>query len=518
MLRFFRLPSLNSLSPWKAANRIDKVGYGFDDRYNEHHPVHCTDERIHKMRSLFALLLLIALIPLRTLAESRPNILFILTDDQGAWAMGNENNPDADTPGMDRLAAEGAKFANFFVTTPVCSPSRAGLLTSRYGSEVGITDWISPRKRPDTSDESLLGLDPNLPTWVRGLRDAGYRTGLVGKWHLGTQDQFLPRHFGYDFFYGFREGGAAVIDPVLEHDGVIAEEKGLISDLVTDKALAFLQDAAEKEAPFLLSLHYREPHAPWTPVAEADEAHLKGRALTLPNPDVPNLDRERMEKSMREYLASVAGVDRNLRRILHLLDEYGLNKNTVVIFTSDHGYNVGHHGVLHKGNATWLTKGGEPSGRRPNMWDTSLRVPVLVRWPGVVTPGSVIVETITNLDWFPTLLAMAGAKPVENGVIHGRNFLPLLKGESIPWDNDFYGEYAMHHGADAGMRMYRTPEWKLMRDFRQPGKDELYDLKNDPGETKNLIDDPMYAAVRGTLSEKLNARQAAIAQTAMTVK
>lgn len=464
------------------------------------------------MRYIIAPLLLLLTITTHA-AEGRPNILFILTDDQGAWAMGNENNPDADTPGMDRLAAEGAKFSNFFVTTPVCSPSRAGLLTSRYGSEVGITDWLSPKARPDASDESQLGLDPALPTWVRHLRDAGYQTGLVGKWHLGLRDEFLPSAFGYDFFYGFRGGGAPVVDPELEHDGVVAVERGLVSDLVTDKALAFIQAAAEQDAPFLLSLHYREPHAPWTPVAEADEAHVKDRTLTLPDPDVPNLDREKMEKSMREYLASTAGVDRNLRRILHLLDEYGLDRNTIVIFTSDHGYNVGHHGVLHKGNATWLTKGGEPSGRRPNMWDTSLRVPVLVRWPGVVKPGTVVTECITNLDWFPTLLAMAGLAPAPGDQIHGRNFLPLLEGESIPWDNDFYGEYAMHHGADADMRMYRTPEWKLMRDFRRPGMDELYDLKNDPGETKNLIDDPAFATIRATLSGKLNARHGAIAAT-----
>jgi choline-sulfatase len=467
------------------------------------------------MRLFIPLILLLSLVRFPVWAETPPNILFILTDDQGAWAMGNENNPDADTPGMDRLAAEGAKFTNFFVTTPVCSPSRVGLLTSRYGSEVGITDWISPRKRPDTLDESQLGLDPSLPTWVRDLRDAGYNTGLVGKWHLGTQDAFLPANFGYDFFYGFREGGAKVYEPVLEHNGVIAQEKGLTSDLVTDKALAFIQSAAEKNAPFILSLHYREPHAPWTPVADADERHVNARSLTLPKPGIPNLDHERMERSMREYLASVASADRNLRRILRLLDESGLDKNTIVIFTSDHGYNIGHHGVLHKGNATWLTKDGEPSGRRPNMWDTSLRVPVLVRWPGVVAPGSLIEECVTNLDWYPTLLAMAGLAPKEGDLIHGRNFLPLLKGESIPWDNDFYGEYAMHHGANTDMRMYRTPEWKLIRDFGRPGMDELYDLKNDPGETKNLIDDPARTAVREALSEKLNARHAAIAATAL---
>ena len=461
-------------------------------------------------------LLSLALLPVAAAmaGDSRLNILFVLTDDQGPWALGNAGNPDADTPGMDRLAAEGATFSNFFVTTPVCSPSRAGLLTGRFGSEVGITDWIAPRPGENRRDESQLGLDPALPTWVRALRDAGYQTGLVGKWHLGTQDHFLPKHFGYDYFYGFREGGAKVESPLLEHEGVIREEAGLTTDLLTDKALNFLRDAADADRPFLLSLHYRAPHAPWKPVAEADEAHVKDRVLDLPDPGLENLDHARLDRIMREYLASVAGVDRNLRRILALLEELGLEESTAVIFTSDHGYNVGHHGLIHKGNASWLTlEGTVPSGRRPNMFDTSMRVPTLVRWPGVVAPGSVIGETITNLDWFPTLLAMAGLAPPEDALLHGESFLPLMKGESIPWDNTFYGEYGMHHYEECDMRVYRTPEWKLMRDFRRPGKDELYDLKNDPGETKNLIDNPNHAAIRGELSQKLNDRHAAVAAT-----
>jgi len=428
--------------------------------------------------------------------------------------MTNTGNADADTPGMDRLAAEGVKFTNFFTTTPVCSPSRVGFLTSRYGSEVGITDWIMPGPRGDNPGEAELGLDPSISTWVRDLRGEGYNTGLVGKWHLGTQDHFLPKHFGYDYFYGFREGGAKVENPLLEHDGVIAEEKGLTVDLLTDKALGFLQEAAAKDAPFMLSVHYRSPHAPWKPVAEEDAAHVKDRDLDLPDPDLDNLDHKRMDRMMREYLASVAGVDRNLRRILALLDETGLADNTVVIFTSDHGYNVGHHGLIHKGNASWLTlPDTTPSGRRPNMFDTSMRIPTLIRWPGVVKPGSQVKETITNLDWFPTLLAMAGLRPKEDVLIHGNNFLPLLKGEKLDWDNTFYGEYGMHHYEVCDMRVYRTPAWKLMRDFRRPGKDELYDLINDPGETKNLIHDPAYADIRFSLSQKLNAHHQALEAT-----
>ena len=459
------------------------------------------------------------LLSVPALADDRPNILFVLTDDQGPWAMTNAGNPDADTPGMDRLAREGTKFSNFFVTTPVCSPSRVGLLTSRYGSEVGITDWIAPRGGKGRVDESQLGLEPTIATWVRDLRDAGYHTGLVGKWHLGTQDKFLPRHFGYEFFYGFREGGAKVVNPLLEHEGVIAEEKGLTVDLLTDKALAFLKDAGAQEKPFLLSLHYRSPHAPWKPVAEADEAHVKDRELVYPDPGVPNLDVERMDRLMREYLASVAGVDRNLRRVLKLLDDTGLAKNTIVIYTSDHGYNVGHRGILHKGNGSWLTKKGtEPYGRRPNMFDTSMRTPTIVRWPGVVAPGAVNETVITNLDWYPTLLAMAGLKPKADDLIHGRDFLPILKGEKIPWEESFYGEYGMHHYEACDMRVYRTPEWKLMKDYLRPGKDELYHLKTDPNERKNLIDDPQHAEIQAALTKEIEAHYDAIKATRLAGK
>ncbi|MBI2421223.1 MAG: sulfatase-like hydrolase/transferase [Candidatus Hydrogenedentes bacterium] len=454
------------------------------------------------------LLLLVAALSLlpSAWAQERPNIIFILTDDQAPWALGAAGNTDAHTPNMDRLAHEGARFTNFFVATPVCSPSRVELLTSRYGSEAGITDWISPSPGTKRADESQLGLDPALPTWVRTLRDAGYRTGLVGKWHLGSQDRYHPSLFGYDRFYGFREGGAKALDPELEDDGAVATVEGYTSDLLTDKALDFIRHGAGEGKPFLLSLHHRSPHAPYMPVPEEDWATVKDKSLTLPHPDTPNLDTTRIEKCMREYLASVAGVDRSLGRVMALLDELDIAKNTVVIFTSDHGYNIGHHGILHKGNGAWITTDEKKDVPRPNMWDTSLRTPTLLRWPGKVAPGRVIDQCITNLDWYPTLVAMTGGAVPESAGTHGRSFLPLLLGEDQPWDNTFYGQYAMHHYADADMHMIRTPEWKLVRDFLRTGAGELYDLKNDPEEAHNRIDDPALAAVREKLDVELKSR------------
>ena len=258
------------------------------------------------------------LIPARAEAQrKRPNILFVYTDDQGPWALGASGNAQAHTPNMDRLAAEGAYLTNSFVTTPVCSPSRVGLLCSRYGTEVDITDWINPKEEPD------LGLDPSMPTWVRDLERAGYATALVGKWHLGIQDHQHPTHFGYQEFSGFRPGGNKVKDPELEVDGELKTVEGLTTDLLTDYALGYLDEFTDKQ-PFALSVHYRAPHAPWLPVAEVDWDTVEDLDPELPEPDFPDLDVDRAKKAMREYLASVAGVDRNLGRLLAALEQHGV--------------------------------------------------------------------------------------------------------------------------------------------------------------------------------------------------
>jgi uncharacterized sulfatase len=444
--------------------------------------------------------------------EHPPNIVFILTDDQGPWALGHSGNAQAHTPNLDRLFAEGAYLRYAMVTTPVCSPSRAGLLTSRYGTELGITDWIKPA-RGEEQNESHLGLDPAYVTWVELLQQAGYDTALIGKWHLGTMDKYHPTEFGYDHFTGFREGGAPVENLSLEVNGTERTFQGLTVDILTDAAIGYLYHAKHRK-PFCLSLHYRSPHAPWKPVAPEDAAPYEEKELEIPNPDYPDLDTDRVEQVMAEYLASVTGVDRNVGRLLDTLDELGLRENTIVIFTSDHGYNVGHHGVLHKGNAHWITNAAKnltgPERVRPNLWDTSLRVPTAVRWPGVIEPGSTMDRVVTNLDWFPTLLAMAGVDLPPALKIHGRDFLPLLRGESLEWSDEMYAEYSIHHYAEADLRAWRTDEWKLVRDFRNAGKDELYHLAADPEETTNLIEDPQYAGIFALLDEKLLAKRKSI--------
>ena len=459
------------------------------------------------MTRFITTLLLIVLSAVSTaVAAQRPNVLFLFTDDQAPWAIGVSGHPHVRTPHIDRLFREGAYLTAAFTTTPVCSPSRAALMASRYGSEVGITDWINPRKEPQ------LGLDPKSVTWPQLLANAGYRTGLIGKWHLGTADRSHPTQFGYQYFMGFRSGGSRPQNPVLEVAGKNKKLKGLLPDILVDDAVSFIRTKSDK--PFLLSLHFRAPHSPWLPVADEDWDPFRDLDPKIPNPDYPKLDVTRVKRFTREYLASVASVDRNVGRLLKELDSLGLSQNTVVIFSSDHGYNMGHNGIWHKGNGHWILTQPPPAskniprGQRPNMYDHSLRVPTAVRWPGVVKPGRVIAETISNLDWFPTILAMAGVELPSGVTIRGRNFVPLLKGRTINWDNDFYAEYSTHHQSHTHMRMYRTAKWKLIRDFRNPGRDELYDLKNDPAEAHNLIgsDKQQIKEVRSRLSQKILAK------------
>ena len=275
----------------------------------------------------------------------------IVTDDQASWTLGSYGNADARTSQIDRLAAEGVRFANVFTPSPVCSPSRATLLSGRYGTQVGITDWINPQEA-----EAGVGLPPETTTWAEALQRAGYRTGLVGKWHLGSQPRFHPTRHGYASFFGFLGGGSQPMNPRLyDEAGVEKVFPGPEPDVLTDAALRFM--AQEPGRPFALSLHYRAPHTPYGPVPEQDLAPFREAAVAIPV--FPGLDQAQVRQWTREYYASIHSIDRNVGRLLDTLQQTGLDRTTVVIFTSDHGYNIGHHGLHTKGNGTWIAGGVE---------------------------------------------------------------------------------------------------------------------------------------------------------------
>ncbi len=463
--------------------------------------------------------------------RARPNILFIVTDDQAPWAMGcsfDERGygdvPAAVTPNIDRLARQGVRFTNCFCATPVCSPARASLATGRYASEFGIKDFIPAPNHKLFDPDHQVALEPDdSVTFAEVLQRDGYHTGLIGKWHLGDwtlpgHERYHPTRHGFDYFMGLLSGGTTPADPELEKDGVVRKFTGLTTDILTDEALDFLARASSGDKPFLLCLHTRAPHAAWLPVAPEDWAHYESMNPTIPT--YPDLDVERVKRMMREYLASVSGVDRNLGRVLDQLDELDLTKNTIVIFTSDHGYNMGHNGIWHKGNGIWATKTRPPGTMhrgtrvisnkyRPNLYDLSLKVPAIVCWPGVIQPGTVVEDTVTHLDLFPTILTMASSKLPTGVPIRGRDLTPLIRGNTPnDWNQDVYAEYSMINYAVATMRCYRTPRYKLIRDFHNTQRDELYDLQADPEETNNLIDnqDPVIQKVIADLNAKILAR------------
>ncbi len=428
------------------------------------------------------------LLPVPLRSSDRPNIVFLYADDLAAWAIGALGSPDARTPNIDRLYSEGVGLTNAFTTTPVCSPSRAGLLASRYGTEIGITDYLNSSAEPDK------GLDPGLPTWPRQLQQAGYKTAFVGKWHVGGLDRHLPSNNGYDSFYGFRHGAGISRDPKVEWAGAVRVVRGYTPDILTSEAIRFMR-AKAGSVPFLVSLHFWAPHAntanrtpdgdrTWLPLSEADWGPFRNLDVALPEPDYPGLDVPRARRMLAEYLGAVASVDRNVGLLLTAIGELGIDDDTVVIFTSDHGFNMGHNGIWHKGNGRWLLQ--HDRGYRANMYDHSIRVPAVVRWPSRLQAGTEVDQVLLNLDWFPTILAMAGLDVPDGVLLRGRNFLPLLEGGEIPWRSSFYGEYVQLHQERVDQRMWRTPRWKLVRD-RRPGKDELYDLSTDPAEHRNLI-------------------------------
>jgi len=422
----------------------------------------------------------------------KPNVLFIVADDMGAWTLGSSKNANSFTPVLDKLAEQGALFTNAFSVSVVCSPSRAALISGRYPSESNVLDIIP--------QESKNGLDTSLILWPELLKDSGYKTALVGKWHLGEAPEAFPENRGYSKFSGFLHGGLLSKEPILRLEGkdTVFTNK-YTPDVLADLTMGYIDEFEDK--PWAISLHFWAPHAntrfpkgfsppyddrSWLPMQDQDMEYWRHLKLELPEPDFPNLNIERTERMMREYLSSVYSVDRNVGRILDYLQELGLNKNTIVIFTSDHGYMMGHHGLWHKGNGRWLTYDEkEPSGiyidNRPNMYDNSLRVPFIVKWPEKIKSGTRISETVTLLDCFPTLLEMTGIEQPTDLILSGKSFMPLLSdARTTDWDNTFYGQYK-------SLRCIQTREWKFIIDNDNFVRNELYHLLNDPNEQNNLI-------------------------------
>ena len=421
-------------------------------------------------------------------APARPNVVFILVDDLRWDALGCAGHPFVKTPHIDRLAREGVRFRNAFVTTPLCLPSRASFLTGQYAHTHKVTGGGDHRARSH-----------ELVTFPRLLRRAGYETAYVGKWHIGNDDGQRP---GFDRWVSF-PGQGEYLNPYLNVDGKRTKAEGYLTDILTDHAVEFIKRPHTK--PFLLYLAHKAVHAPFLPAerhknlfadipitrAPSAKDTLEGKPvlrrpgirLSPSDPDVSSSD-----DLIRNQLRCLMALDEGVGRVLKVLEETRQLDHTLLIFTSDNGYFWGEHDL----------------GGKHGPYEEALRVPLLLRYPKLIKAGTTLDASALNVDIAPTLLELAGAA-LPTG-LHGRSLVPLLKGNTADWRSSFLAEYFLNRGQTPRFPTWqavRTERWKYIRYPDLEGMDELYDLKADPHEMKNRIDDPGSATTLQDLKSEL---------------
>ncbi len=431
-----------------------------------------------------------------------PNILFILSDDQGPWALRCAGNPEIETPHLDLLSKSGMRFENFFCASPVCSPARASLLTGRIPSQHGIHDWIAAGNTVARYEAARQG---ELIEYLKGqagytdfLAAAGYRCGISGKWHLG--DAHHPQK-GFEFWEVHASGGGPYYNAPLIRGGEVHEDPGYVTDTITDNALRWLEALKNSRRPFYLSVHYTAPHAPWSranhPPEIYDRYHDHCPFASLPaglappawvrRLNIPVQDAEQRRAFLSGYFAAVTAMDRNIGRLLEWLEVNDLRGDTLVIFTSDNGMNMGHHGVYGKGNATFPL----------NMFEESIKVPFLASHPGRIPPGTTNADLVSQYDFMPTLLDYLGLSNPAASALPGKSFAAGLRGHPSHGRDHVvvFDEYGP-------VRMIRTPEWKYVRRSSE-GPDELYHLQHDPMEARNLAGNPEWKKTEDELRQRL---------------
>jgi len=430
--------------------------------------------------------------PAQTASEEvpRPNFIIMMTDDQRWDALSCAGNAVIDTPNMDRLAADGMRFRNMFVTNSLCAPSRTTLLTGMYSHKHGVTDNVRRELRPD---------QPILPDL---LREAGYETAFCGKSHV----KGALRDRTWDYYFGYNGQGQYLNPKIAEGtDGEERVYEGYMDDIVTDHAVEWLRDRGEK--PFCLFLWFKAPHRAWI---RPRRLHDLYRGVTIPKPDtydddlkgypgkprafadadnkIGNFDNVRtLEGFVKDYYATIVAVDENLEKVLDVLDDTGKTEDTAILFTGDNGFFLGEWRAFDK----------------RLMHEPSIRVPLLVRYPRMVQAGSLEDRMVLNIDIAPTVLDMAGV-PIPDWM-QGRSVVPLLEGKDIPWRKDWLYEYFEYPGPHSvpKNRGVRTERYKYIEYYEEPEEFELYDLQKDPGERRNLVDDPAYGEILKPLRERL---------------
>ncbi|MBI1390677.1 MAG: sulfatase-like hydrolase/transferase [bacterium] len=377
-----------------------------------------------------------------------PNVLLIMTDDQGWGDVHSHGNPLIDTPVMDRLAEQGARFDRFFVS-PVCAPTRASLLSGRYYLRTGVTGVTRNRETMDSSETTL----------AEALRKEGYATGCFGKWHNGAHFPQHPNGQGFDQFIGFCTGHFNnYFDPVLERNGELVKQKGFISDVLTDYAIEFIE--TNQSQPFFCYVPYNAPHAPWqAPDAYFNKYKAKG-----------------LDDTTACAYAMCENLDDNIGRILTRLEELNFSKNTIVLFLTDNGPNSDRYN-------------GGMRGRKGSVDEGGMRVPLFVRWPGVIEPGRVVHPIASHIDIYPTILDLCGIISNGSSVLDGENLSPVLRGDANELPDRKIFQYWAGRGA------VRTQRWRAVHDAKGW---RLHDMIADPGQREDVSDE--YPEVLGELS------------------
>ena len=420
-------------------------------------------------------------------AQRPPNIVFILADDLGWSDLGCYGSTFYETPNLDRLAAGGMRFTHAYAAAPVCSPTRASILTGKSPARLRITDWLPGREERPSQKLKRPQLQPFLPleetTFAEALRPAGYKTAFLGKWHLGVSPEHWPEHQGFDLNLGGCDKGAppSYFSPYKLPNLPDGPEGEYLTDRLTSEAIRFIEQ--HRETPFLVYLSHYAVHNPLQAKPALVEKY-KAKAARLPAAVSPAFldDHWRPVRQVQNhpaYAAMVENLDENVGRLLDKLDEWGLAENTLVVFTSDNG------GLS--------TAEGSPTSNLPLRagkgwaYEGGVREPLLIKWPAVIQPQSLCRAPVSSVDFFPTFGEMAGLPPTAARHLEGASLVPEFKGADKPERPVFwhYPHYSNQGGLPYGA--VRSGDFKLI-EWYEDRRVELYDLRQDPGEKHNLAD------------------------------
>jgi arylsulfatase A-like enzyme len=406
----------------------------------------------------------LAAVPGRSTGQARaarPNILFILADDLGYADLSVYGRRDYRTPVLDRLAREGVLMTQAYANSAVCSPTRVALITGRYHQRLPV-GLAEPIRNAELDRDGLPHGQPTLPGLLRGV---GYSTVLVGKWHMGWPREHGPLRYGYERFFGIAAGAADYVshrehrlgaegpDGLYEGEAIVHRD-GYLTDLLADRAISEVRTAAASGSPFLVSLHFTAPHWPWQRPGDpalprnANLRHDDGGTLEI-------------------YGEMVRRMDEAIGRVLAEIERLGLAEDTIVVFTSDNGGE--------RFSDTWPLR-----GEKGDLLEGGIRVPVIVRWPAAIPPGTRSEQVMATMDWLPTLIAAVGGAPDPGFPPDGENVIEAFRGASPPWPRRLFWRFRADDQAAA-----RIGDWKYLRVGEQ---EQLFDIARDPRERANLKD------------------------------